>query len=80
MEKDCPKYNKANRKRQMNARVSCKMTFQIYCKDSRNMDEIEDESVHLIVTSPPYNVGMEYESKKTLKEHLDILKNVRWLK
>ena len=25
------------------------------------MEEIDDESVHLVITSPPYNVGMEYE-------------------
>jgi DNA modification methylase len=33
----------------------------IWVGDSRNLFFIEDGSVHLIVTSPPYNVGKEYE-------------------
>jgi len=43
----------------------------VYFKDSRDMsDEIPDKSVHLVVTSPPYNTGMEYEKGTTFKEHL----------
>lgn len=34
----------------------------IYCGDSRQMSQIEDGSVQLIVTSPPYNVGKAYDS------------------
>ena len=30
---------------------------KLYCKSSENMDEIPDSSVHLMITSPPYNVG-----------------------
>jgi site-specific DNA-methyltransferase (adenine-specific) len=33
---------------------------KLYCGDSRKMDEIEESSVHLIVTSPPYWVLKEY--------------------
>ncbi len=29
-------------------------TNRIISNDSRTMSEIEDESVHLIITSPPY--------------------------
>ncbi|MBI2026398.1 MAG: site-specific DNA-methyltransferase [Deltaproteobacteria bacterium] len=43
------------------------------------MDEVENESIALVVTSPPYNVGMEYEDKKSLKEYLYFLSDV-WLK
>jgi site-specific DNA-methyltransferase (adenine-specific) len=35
--------------------------FRLYLKSSENMEEIPDQTVHLIVTSPPYNVGKEYE-------------------
>lgn len=31
--------------------------------------EIPDESVDLIVTSPPYNIGKEYESHLDLNEY-----------
>jgi adenine-specific DNA-methyltransferase len=32
--------------------------------------EIPDESVRLIVTSPPYNIGKRYEKKRTLDDYL----------
>ena len=48
----------------------------VYIKDSQDMSELPDKSVHLIVTSPPYNVGMEYEKGVTYEEHLEMVKNV----
>ena len=30
-------------------------------KNSKNLKSIPDSSVHLVVTSPPYNVGKEYD-------------------
>lgn len=44
--------------------------------DSRNMKEVPDRSVHLIVTSPPYNVGRDYDEDLTLQEYLDLLRDV----
>ena len=49
---------------------------KIYCKSSENMDEIPDNSVHLMITSPPYNVGKEYDEDLTLDEYLDLLTGV----
>ena len=46
---------------------------KLYCKSSENMDEIPDESVHLMITSPPYNVGKEYDDDLTLDEYLELL-------
>jgi site-specific DNA-methyltransferase (adenine-specific) len=43
---------------------------------SENMQEIPDHSVHLMVTSPPYNVTKEYDEDLTLQEYLVLLKNV----
>lgn len=34
---------------------------RIYCGDARDMADIEDNSVALVVTSPPYWAGKEYE-------------------
>ena len=42
----------------------------VYFKNARNMSELPDKSVQLIVSSPPYFVGMEYEKGMTFKEHL----------
>lgn len=49
---------------------------KIFCKSSEKMDELPDNSVHLMVTSPPYNVGKEYDEDFTLEEYLQFLKKV----
>ena len=49
---------------------------KILCQDARKMDNIPDSSVHLMVTSPPYNVGKEYDENLDLNEYLDLLRNV----
>ncbi len=49
---------------------------KILCKSSEKMDELPDNSVHLMVTSPPYNVGKEYDKDFTLEEYLSFLKTV----
>lgn len=49
---------------------------KIYCKSSEKMEEIPDNSVHLMVTSPPYNVKKEYDEDLTLREYMDLLRNV----
>ncbi|MGA8571426.1 MAG: site-specific DNA-methyltransferase [Desulfobaccales bacterium] len=48
----------------------------IQCKSSENMNELPDDSVHLMVTSPPYNVGKEYDENLTLEEYLKFLNKV----
>jgi len=49
---------------------------RIWCKSSEDMAELPDNSVHLMVTSPPYNVGKEYDENLTLDEYLKFLNNV----
>lgn len=49
---------------------------KIFCKSSEKMEELPDNSVHLMVTSPPYNVGKEYDKNFTLEEYLNFLKKV----
>ena len=49
---------------------------RFYCKSSEVMDEIPDNSIHLMITSPPYNVGKEYDSDLTLDEYLGLLTTV----
>jgi site-specific DNA-methyltransferase (adenine-specific) len=50
---------------------------KIYWGDSRKMDEIEDNCVHLTVTSPPYYVGKNYESYlPTLDSYFQMLYDV----
>ena len=49
---------------------------RIFCKSSEHMDDIPDSSIHLMVTSPPYNVGKEYDKDLSLKEYRELLANV----
>jgi site-specific DNA-methyltransferase (adenine-specific) len=49
---------------------------RIFCKSSESMIEIPDYSVHLMVTSPPYNVTKEYDENLTLPEYRELLKKV----
>ncbi len=46
---------------------------RLYCKSSERMDEIPNDSIHLMITSPPYNVGKEYDNDLTLEEYSDLL-------
>jgi len=49
---------------------------QVFCASSERMTELQDSSVHLMVTSPPYNVGKEYDQDLTLDEYLALLLQV----
>ena len=49
---------------------------QFYCQSSETMDQLPDGSVALMITSPPYNVGKEYDADLSLSEYLDLLKRV----
>ena len=40
------------------------------------MADLPDSSVHLMVTSPPYNVGKDYDEDLSLEEYLAFLKRV----
>jgi site-specific DNA-methyltransferase (adenine-specific) len=51
---------------------------KIFCKTSEKMEELPENSVHLMVTSPPYNVGKEYDENLTLNEYREFLKRV-WI-
>ena len=48
----------------------------IFNSSSEKMSELPDNSVHLMVTSPPYNVGKDYDDDLTLAEYLSFLKRV----
>ncbi|MHA1972591.1 MAG: DNA-methyltransferase [Candidatus Hodarchaeales archaeon] len=53
-----------------------KIMNQIFCKSSETMEELPDNSIHLMVTSPPYNVGKDYDENLTLDEYLLFLSRV----
>lgn len=44
--------------------------------DARHMEGLPDRSVHLMVTSPPYNVGKDYDQNLGLDEYRKLLQDV----
>ena len=56
--------------------ITLKALDKLICKSSEHMDELPDRSVHLMVTSPPYNVTKEYDEDLTLEEYRRLLKTV----
>ncbi len=49
---------------------------KVICGPSEQMKELPENSVHLMVTSPPYNVGKDYDEDLTLAEYLAFLRKV----
>lgn len=48
---------------------------KIISGSAENMKEIPDNSIHMMITSPPYNVSKEYDEDLSLSEYLDLLRN-----
>ncbi len=48
----------------------------LFCQSSETMEQLPDRCVALMVTSPPYNVGKEYDADLSLAEYLELLKVV----
>ena len=49
---------------------------RIYCRSSEDMSVIPDNSVALVFTSPPYNVGKEYDNDMDLKDYLGLIRRI----
>jgi site-specific DNA-methyltransferase (adenine-specific) len=49
---------------------------RIYCQSSTRMTSIPDNSVGLAFTSPPYNVGKEYDDDLSFEAYLALIENV----
>lgn len=55
--------------------ISEKYIDKIVLGSAEKMKELPDNSIHLMITSPPYNVSKEYDEDLSLKEYLDLLEN-----
>jgi site-specific DNA-methyltransferase (adenine-specific) len=56
--------------------VPAEIVDRLHLKSSEDMSELPDHSVHLMVTSPPYNVSKEYDHDLTLEEYRGLLHRV----
>jgi len=52
-----------------------KFINKVILGSAENMKEIPNNSLHLMITSPPYNVSKEYDDDLSLKEYLQLLEN-----
>jgi site-specific DNA-methyltransferase (adenine-specific) len=48
----------------------------LHCQSSETMEQVPDGTVALMVTSPPYNVGKDYDDDLSLDEYLGLLQQV----
>jgi hypothetical protein len=49
---------------------------RLFCKSSEKMEELPNSSIHLVVTSPPYNVGKDYNQNLSIEQYRSLLKAV----
>ena len=70
--------NQVNRKQISEKENECsnEIVNRIYNQSSANMHHLPDNSVHLMVTSPPYNVGKVYDDDLTESEYSCLLYSV----
>ncbi len=52
------------------------LTNQLILGSAENMAALPSNSIHLMITSPPYNVSKEYDEDLSLTEYLTLLRNV----
>jgi modification methylase len=48
----------------------------VFLQSAEHMGQLPDNSVALMVTSPPYHVGKDYDSDETFEEYLTLLQSV----
>jgi DNA modification methylase len=58
------------------AELPVELVNTILLKSSRDMRDLPDGCIHLMVTSPPYNVQKEYDQNLTLEEYRMLLRDV----
>jgi DNA modification methylase len=56
--------------------LSSEILDRIFRSSSESMHQLADNSVHLMITSPPYNVSKEYDEDLTLDEYRALLRQV----
>ena len=72
-------YNNINTKELVDGKenpLPNKILNKIICGSAEDMKEIPDNSIHLMITSPPYNVSKEYDEDLSLEEYLQMLEKV----
>lgn len=72
-------YKELNNKKIVSKNINLfplKFLNKVILKNAEKMDIIPDNSLDLMITSPPYNVSKEYDEDLSLEEYLAMLKKV----
>lgn len=69
-------HNKIKKRNYIENKINSSLINKIFLKSSGSMEELPNDSAHLMVTSPPYNVGKEYDKDLTLQEYRKLLNTV----
>ncbi len=72
-------YKELDKKEKINGEINAvpeDILNKIILGTAENMAAIPNNSLHLMITSPPYNVSKEYDEDLSLEEYLEMLKNV----
>ena len=68
--------DKTELKEVINSNNKSKIVDKIFHKSSENMEELENNSVSLTVTSPPYNIGKDSDLDLTDDEYWSMMENI----
>jgi DNA modification methylase len=72
-------YKELNKKPEVNEKTNDfpeKLLNKTILGTAEDMSMIPDNSLHLMITSPPYNVSKEYDEDLSLKDYLEMLNKV----
>ncbi len=69
-------FNVKNTNEACENKISSENLNKIFLKSSEKMEELPENSIHLMVTSPPYNVGKDYDRDLTFSEYRAFLNKV----
>lgn len=71
-------YGRGKERLSKDQEVECpdEVVDRIYHRSSADMGELPDNSIHVMITSPPYNVGKDYDDDLTEQEYHDLLYSV----
>jgi modification methylase len=56
--------------------VDAPLVDEVFVHSAEHMVELPDSSVALMVTSPPYHVGKDYDAETSFEEYLDLMEAV----
>jgi len=66
----------AEHHRKNNDKIDPKYFDKVFYKSSEKMEELPNSSIDLVVTSPPYNVGKDYDQDLSIEQYRSLLKSI----